>query len=340
MSSPAVSVVIPVYNTERYVSEAIRSVLAQTHQDFEIIVVDDGSTDHSRERCARFTDPRIRLVSQKNRGLAGARNRGISESRAPIIAFLDSDDVWEKDKLRRHLSHLERAPEVGVSYSCSSYIDEAGRPLGFYQVPRLRHITPDYQFYYNPVGNGSAVVIRRQTLEDVRGPEKEGHPTYFDEAFRQAEDYELWMRIILTTSWAIEGIPYPLTRYRINPAGLTAQRERQRSFHELANQKVKERVPELYEQWKSRRRAYFELYMARNCLLDRAPKEALRCLKDAFIADRRAFGAPQVFLAVAATAQTLLPPKAYDAFETRAFHMLGRLQRRTMNQLARRYGDA
>ena len=105
MENPAISVVMPVYNVEKYVSASIESVLSQTFTDFEIIVVDDGGKDASIDICSSYTDPRIRIVSQKNRGLAGARNTGILESRGEYIALLDSDDCWEPEKLALHKIH-------------------------------------------------------------------------------------------------------------------------------------------------------------------------------------------------------------------------------------------
>ncbi|HZV11070.1 MAG TPA: glycosyltransferase family 2 protein, partial [Novosphingobium sp.] len=91
---PTVSVIMPVYNVEPYVAEAITSVLAQTYADFELIIVDDGGQDRSVEICQGFEDPRIRIVHQANRGLAGARNTGILAARGRYLAFLDSDDRW------------------------------------------------------------------------------------------------------------------------------------------------------------------------------------------------------------------------------------------------------
>ena len=105
MKTPIVSVVMPVYNTAKYVEAAIESVLAQSFLDFELLIIDDEGTDNSIELCRAYTDPRVRIISQKNRGLAGARNTGIREARGQFVALLDSDDLWEASKL----SALQRA---------------------------------------------------------------------------------------------------------------------------------------------------------------------------------------------------------------------------------------
>ena len=100
---PTVSVVIPLYQTERYIAETLQSVLAQTLADFEVIVVDDGSSDRGPAIARAVGDARVRVVRQNNRGLAGARNTGIRNARGRYIALLDADDLWEADKLARHV---------------------------------------------------------------------------------------------------------------------------------------------------------------------------------------------------------------------------------------------
>ena len=97
---PRISVIMPVYDVERYVAAAIQSVLDQSFKDFELIIIDDGGSDSSLAICRGFVDPRIRIISQSNRGLAGARNTGIMQARGAYIALLDSDDLWARDKGR------------------------------------------------------------------------------------------------------------------------------------------------------------------------------------------------------------------------------------------------
>ncbi len=122
--NPKVTVVVPAFNVSKYIAASLRSILAQTFTDFEVIVVNDGSTDDTAKIVAAFRDPRIQLLTQKNRGLAGARNSGIRLAKGEYIAFLDSDDLWLPEKLDRHVRHLDSKPRVGVSYSGSSFIDD------------------------------------------------------------------------------------------------------------------------------------------------------------------------------------------------------------------------
>ncbi|WP_214041487.1 glycosyltransferase family 2 protein [Methanoculleus sp.] len=118
---PAVSVVIPLYNKGPYIARALNSVFAQTFQDFEVIVVDDGSTDDGAEIVRAFDEPRIRLIQQENRGVSAARNRGIAAARAELVAFLDADDEWLPEFLETILRLRRKFPDAGA-YATSYYI--------------------------------------------------------------------------------------------------------------------------------------------------------------------------------------------------------------------------
>ena len=125
---PTVSVVIPTYNRALMVKEAIQSVLDQTYSDFEIIVVDDGSTDDTREVVTAFAD-KVRYVFQENSGRSNARNRAIHMARGRYIAFLDSDDLYMPHKLDMQVACMEKVPEFGMVYSTAVCIDEQGNDL-------------------------------------------------------------------------------------------------------------------------------------------------------------------------------------------------------------------
>ncbi|WP_214041353.1 glycosyltransferase family 2 protein [Methanoculleus sp.] len=118
---PAVSVVIPLYNKGPYITRALNSVLAQTFQDFEVTVVDDGSTDDGAAVVRGFDDPRIRLIQQENRGVSAARNQGIEAARAELVAFLDADDEWLPGFLETIMRLRKKFPEAGA-YAASYYI--------------------------------------------------------------------------------------------------------------------------------------------------------------------------------------------------------------------------
>ncbi|MEM9310334.1 MAG: glycosyltransferase family A protein, partial [Pseudomonadota bacterium] len=197
MTTPIISVVMPIYNVEAFVGAAVQSVLDQTFKGFELICVDDGGSDRSIDIVREYDDPRIRIVHQANRGLAGARNSGIAHARGEFVALLDSDDVWHPDKLMLHFIHLRANPHVGVSYAGSRLIDAKGEPLSVSMQPKIGEVTARDIICRNPVGNGSAAVLRKSELDKAAfmHPTTVGRKCWFDEEFRQSEDIEMWARL-------------------------------------------------------------------------------------------------------------------------------------------------
>lgn len=268
MTQPKISVIMPIYNVEEFIAEAIRSVLRQSFKDFELICVDDGGQDGSMDIVRSFDDPRIRIVSQSNRGLAGARNTGIAHARGEFIALLDSDDAWHVDKLVLHYIHLVANPDVGVSYAGSRMIDRNGAVLGVAMRPKLGRVTPREIICRNPVGNGSAAVLRRSALglAGTRHPSDEGRICWFDEDFRQSEDIELWVRLAVKHGVTFAGIEGLLTDYRIIPGALSANVVKQYLSWTSMLRKVRSYAPDFAEEHGETARAYQLRYLARRSL--------------------------------------------------------------------------
>ena len=266
MTQPVVSIVMPVYNTERYIAQAIRSVLDQTFRDFELIVVDDAGTDRAIDICRSFDDARIRIVHQENRGLAGARNTGIRHSRGEFIALLDSDDAFAPDKLAKHVKHLRDNPHIGISYAGSLLIDDDGNDINVKQTPKIENIKPQDVFLRNPIGNGSVPVIRKEVFKEIAFPGRPGEDDYFDESFRQSEDIECWTRIILTTNWKLEGLAGHLTLYRINAGGLSAHVFKQLNSWFRVRDKIRSYAPGFADRWEAAAEGYQKRYLARRCV--------------------------------------------------------------------------
>ncbi len=185
-----ISVVIPAFNCEKYIKSAVESVLAQDYSDYEILVIDDGSVDHSRDIVLSFGD-RVRYFYQENSGAGAARNKGITEARGEYIAFLDADDVWFSDKLSFQLDMLKRH-EADMVYARSCFIDACGRvedcgqseqSVGDCDVWR-RYF--EELFWWNDIPT-SSVLIKKECLEKFG---------VFDEDRRITEDYDLWLRIV------------------------------------------------------------------------------------------------------------------------------------------------
>ncbi len=206
-----VSVVIPLYNARDVIRETIETVLAQTWKDYDVIVVDDGSTDGSGAIVREFGG-RIRYIRQENGGVARARNRGVAESTGEFIALLDHDDLWHPAKLEKQVAVLDRCPEVGMVITDVVHLDRDGRPMGVIGAGYNPSETFARLFVRGYVPTPSAAMIRRSVLQTVGG---------FDERFHSAglDDHELWTRI--AAQYDIANIAEPLTFHRnrdIKPA--------------------------------------------------------------------------------------------------------------------------
>jgi len=311
-TAPRISVVMPVYNVEAYIADAIGSVLAQSFTDFELLIVDDGGTDKSIEICRSFDDPRIRIISQVNRGLAGARNSGILRARGNYIALIDSDDMWHRDKLSLHAIHLDNNPDVGLSYSGSRFVDAKGRSLRQAQRPKLSDIQVHDILCRNPVGNGSAPVIRKSVLDKVAflHPREPDRICFFDENFRQSEDIEMWLRLALVGQCKFEGIKGLLTFYRIVSGALSANIIAQYDSWQSMIAKTREHAPEFVARHERAARAFQLRYLARRAVQLGDGVLALSLLRDAWQCSRLPFlkePGKTAFTYAAAMASRLLP---------------------------------
>ena len=290
---PRASIVVPAFNSADTLPRTLRSLLAQTCRDFEVVIVNDGSIDETPEVAEDFAriDSRIRVVHQANRGLAGARNSGIAAAQCEFVGFCDADDLWAPGKLEVHVDHLSANPEVGLSFSGSMLIDMNDHVTGHRQAPRLRNITPAHVFKRNPVGNGSAAVMRREALSDLayRPAQERDRDWVFDEKFRQSEDIECWLRLALTTTWRIEGVEGDLTLYRVNTGGLSANTDRQLASWERMVAKLRPLAPQFFARHEPAARAYQLRYLARRAISDLDGPAARRLMSEACDASLRPF---------------------------------------------------
>jgi glycosyltransferase involved in cell wall biosynthesis len=213
MGQGLVSVVIPTYNYGHFVTRAVESALAQTHADREIIVVDDGSADDTRDRLAPFMG-RIRYIYQENRGLSAARNTGIRAARGALIAFLDSDDLWHPEKLAVQARYLARHPEVALL--ASDHLDLHASEADRVDWPRIdeagaieaRAISFEDLVVSSRFGS-CGVVARRWCFDEVG---------LFDETLRSAEDVDMWIRI--ASRFPVVKLESPLWVYRHHGASM------------------------------------------------------------------------------------------------------------------------
>ena len=206
-----VSVIIPTYNYGRFINETIRSVLSQSFSDSEIIIVDDGSTDGTKDIVSTFTDPRITYIYQKNRGQSSARNTGIRAASGGYIGFLDADDLWVPEKLEIQLSIFQTKPSVGLIYTGYEVIDDLGTSIA---TRKARTIEGDLvsQLILGNIVSGSATtsLVRRACFDQVG---------LLDETLTSCEDWDMWLRIARIYDFAC--IEQPLAKIRLHGNNLT-----------------------------------------------------------------------------------------------------------------------
>lgn len=206
---PSLTVVITCYNYGQYLPHALGSVLDQTCSDYEVVVVDDGSTDNTPEVMAQYAaDGRIRYIRQDNAGQPKAKNRGIAESHGEFIAFLDADDIWMPTKLEKQLA-LFADPQVGVVYSRRKWINQDGLEISGNERTLRRGEILDHIFVDNFICFSSCV-IRRSCLDEVG---------WFDEELPMGIDYDLWIR--LAARYRFDYVDERLVKYRTGHANLS-----------------------------------------------------------------------------------------------------------------------
>lgn len=222
--NPLISIVVPVYNTEKYIAETIESVIAQTYDNWELLLIDDGSTDSSRKIIESFVekDSRIKYHYKENGGQASARNLGVKKANGEYIAFLDSDDIWLPKKLEHQIEELIKyKPDFlyGLGYF---YYPEKAKDE---QLVEYDWITGErsgleffHQIYLGCIVNTNTVLLKRDIFERIG---------YFDEneIIRGTEDWDLWMRIALQIP-KVYGSPKRNVYYRIHEEGIHLQHAR------------------------------------------------------------------------------------------------------------------
>ena len=240
-----VSVVIPTFNRRDYITIALDSVLAQNYKDYEIVVIDDGSRDDTKEVLRPYQDA-ISYFYQENRGISGARNRGIRESRGDYIALLDSDDYWLPEKLKRQVDRIRKEPECGMVATRCSSIAPDGTFRKKNRPGKSGWILNDI-FKANFIRTSSALITRK--CFDTVG--------LFDESLPEGEEYDLWLRI--AKQYPIAFINEPLTVYTDNPHGVSTDSLAGRLIRlkVLEKEYLKESIPpQLYKKRMSRNYHY------------------------------------------------------------------------------------
>jgi len=306
MNMPRFSVVIAAYNAQHTIAETLDSVLAQTETDFEIIAIDDGSSDETLKILLVYAgmDERIRVASQTNQGVSAARNLGVSKARGELVAFLDADDTWHADKLARHAQLHADDPSIEASFARIAFCPDRAGPL---RAGRTRSTVPEGccaledVLVENAVCTMSNLVVERETLLAIGG---------FTRTMRHVEDQDLLARLV-GNGHLLRGIPETLVGYRMSADGLSCD------FTAMLGA-----WKDLASRWADeidikRAEALYCRYLARRALRSGAATGLARTfVRRGLTSDHKAFmsgGARGVMTAGAALAGSALPARARGA---------------------------
>lgn len=255
ISKPTISVVIPAYNAERTILETVKSVRQQTFSDFEIIVINDGSTDRTLELLQKIEDQRLKIFSYENGGLPVARNRGIDRAVGQFIAFIDADDLWTSDKLELQMAALQKHLEAGLAYSWTyykfeneqdSYADESNSFEGY--------VYPDL-LVKNFVQNGSNPLIRREVIESVGT---------FDPTLKSCEDWDFYLR--LAAKWNFALVKKAQIIYRQSPSAMTSNLNVMEKYSFIVIERAFNVAPPELQHLKKQSLAWVYKFTAQQCL--------------------------------------------------------------------------
>ncbi len=204
---PRVSVIVPTYNAPHFLTETVESILAQTYDDYELIVVDDGSGPSTREALEPYIKY-IRYIWRRNAGPSAARNTGIKRATGELIAFCDHDDLWMPEKLEKQIAHIDSHPDAGVYYCDYAHFGDRTD-----KRPRVQHSGWVFQkLWQKRFVQTLTVICRKEVFEDAG---------LFDESLRYCQDYDMWLRIALHHPFSSTGGVY--ARYRLHPANLARE---------------------------------------------------------------------------------------------------------------------
>ncbi len=227
-TSPLVSIILPTYNCANFLPDSLGSILLQTYGSYEIVVVDDGSTDNTKEVLDPFMGKIKYINLEQNKGLPVARNIGIRSAQGRYIAFIDADDLWFPEKLQTDIEHFQRYPEVGMVYSKHINVDEKGTFINRGTKRRLPSGNIFIQLFSEQnFITTSTVVVKKEVFETAG---------LFDEQFFNCQDWDMWLRTAFY--FKVAGINEFLVKYRHNPNSLSKNYQRVLKHQKMVIDKI------------------------------------------------------------------------------------------------------
>ena len=248
---PIVSVILPVYNGVKTIDATLKSVFQQSIQDFELVVIDDGSTDQTLEAISKFDDPRLSVFSYQNAGVATTRNRGVSHASAEYVSFIDADDLWTPHKLALQLKALTDMPEAAVAYSWTDYIDQTDR-----FIAKAQRVNFSGDVYADLLlrcflESASNATIRRQAFLECGG---------FDPSLSGAADWDFFLR--LAKRYAFVAVPHLGVLYRFLDSSMSANLAAQEEECLTVIDRAYEQAPPDLQPLKRRSLGYLYQYLS------------------------------------------------------------------------------
>ncbi|MEY0935244.1 glycosyltransferase [Providencia rettgeri] len=223
-----VSIILPVYNAERFLYEAIDSIVNQTHKNLQIIIINDGSSDKSLDIINSFIDGRITVINRDNKGLIYSLNEGLNIANGNYIARMDADDIARFDRIEKQLCFLKKNKNVAIVGSYANLIDEDGNNIGLKKKPSSDTIIKAVCFFGSPFIHPSVMFNKNLIKEEL----------YYSNNFVHAEDYELWARLIANKELSFFNIKDTLLKYRIVSTSVSRKYEgQQKKSHENITKK-------------------------------------------------------------------------------------------------------
>ncbi|HEY4717757.1 MAG TPA: glycosyltransferase [Anaerolineales bacterium] len=275
MAIPAISVIIPTRDQAQYITTALESVFAQTFTDYEVIVVDDGSTDSTQQVLAPFVrEKQIQVVVQEPAGVSAARNSGVALARTPYVAFLDSDDLFLSTKLEKQIRLFERDPQLGFVHCSFSKFDDQGRDLGVRDTSRFKGwIYPQMLHEWSVLMAMPCMLMRTEVIKEAGG---------FDKGMVWAEDLDLWRRI--ARRYAVGVVAEALVRVRVHPGSTSFERGKGAVGFERYLEKAFAEDPGLPPYFKLRATAKMHAKLGQNLLGEGGPQEMKQARRHSWLA--------------------------------------------------------
>ncbi|MCG8573074.1 MAG: glycosyltransferase [Spirochaetes bacterium] len=259
---PLISVIMPVFNGETYLKEAINSILQQNYKHFEFLIINDGSTDQSQKIIDQFSDYRMKkIIFPKNKGLIYCLNWGIREAQGKYIARMDCDDISYSDRFESQVSFMEQNPDIGI---CGSWIRFGKTPLKskLLKLPLKHEQIKSELFFISPIAHPT-VMMRKKTIHYYQ--------LFYQQEYRHIEDYELWIKAINKTQFA--NYPRALLFYRKHPEQITITKKKEKQltaykiykkfllqFHSFSEQQIKFHCQICLKTMKKDKKTTFQIY--------------------------------------------------------------------------------